>query len=221
MLLENVNIWRTQFLSGIGGGVFLGASIGLIASLARRQWGRVAILVAAGSTIAFFGGLSATKSGARHDAIWERHRVTVEQIIQIAPSLRTDEAFFLLLGVPESGDPFRHRLWFEYALQLSYPGCRVAGTYYRDDGTPAPGNNWTLTDGRWSRTTRGHPLIPDDLDSSVTIAMRLDGEGRMSLVRELGDTLPAGLEEWGRYAPLEVIGDGPPSAVAVRRYGGG
>ena len=68
----------------------------------------------------------------------------------------------VLLNVPRNDDPFGGALWVDLALRLVYPGTAVAGTYFYDDQTPAPGAILEADSQGWRWNQTGfEPLVRD------------------------------------------------------------
>lgn len=199
-------VWRTQFLSGIGFGVFAAAIVLLSASIVRNRAASFAITFAAAATVAFFGASASYRAAHFHYGIWVRHKHAIEEILEAAPRVKSGTVI-VYTGIPFSADPFGDVYWFDLALRLAYPDTSVTGTYYREGGTVAPGATLALRHGSWSGAA---PL-------SRTLFFRYSyGEAR-ALTRV--PLFLADAAKGGRYDPRSVVEQGHPDPRAVRRYG--
>jgi hypothetical protein len=141
LLLEGAALlWRTQFLSGIGTALAWASVAALAASLLPGRWPRASVFLVMGGLVAWFGVSNALRLAAAHDNIWSRHRRAMEAMLVEAPRL-PERSVVVAVNVPKADDPFGHNMWFNFALKLAYPGNRVSGIYFYDDGTPAAGNH--------------------------------------------------------------------------------
>jgi hypothetical protein len=218
LLLESAaSLWRTQFLSGIGFALTWASLAGLAASLLPHRWPRAWTFLAAGALITSFGVPNALRLAAWHDQIWSRHRQALDAMLSLAPRL-SERPVVVAINVPKANDPFGHNMWFNFALKLAYPGSRVSGIYFYDDGTPAAGNHLHLqsTDWVWDGSFESPGYERQGVAKTLVIAYDSVKQARIL------DKLPAILspEEvaQSRYSPRALIVEGPPSPRAVRRY---
>jgi hypothetical protein len=159
LLLDSARgLWRTQFLSGIGAGLVRAALSGLISHAFVRHAAKIALFLAFRAVIAFFGSASAIQKGALHRWIWERHRVAIKEILQVAPSVQP-YTIIVLANVPKHNDPFGDEMWLDMALRLVYPGIPVAGVYCYADGTPGPSDGWKAGGKSWTWGGTGFPPV--------------------------------------------------------------
>jgi hypothetical protein len=202
LLIEDVrSLWRTQLLSAPGCALLLAAAAAGLAGLLPGRWLRECGFVLLAAAVAWFGARAALNAGAWHRHDWERHRQVMARILELAPDLARPTVF-VLVGVPRDADPFlRYNAWFERALELAYPGRPVAGIYFRDDGTPAPGPNEV-----------------GKLEDPLAIGLELAG-GELRPLRALPAELPVPPGLRALSDPSDVIHPGPPAARALRRYG--
>jgi hypothetical protein len=242
LLNTATSLWRTQFLSGIGTAVVMGAVVSLVTNYLLRPWAKVSILaqkvrksatvgvssnvgtllqvticLVLGASIIFSGSVSAIKLGAFHYALWERHRQAVAQVLQIAPQVKPGTVV-VLTNIPKGDDPFRHNMWFDVALWLAYPETPVVGMYFYEDGTPAPGRNLRLQAHSWQWDQTGWPPLVREADVSSTIVIRYDKQGSATLMRTLPDFLNPDEHALALYHPVAVIKSSMPEPRAVRRY---
>jgi hypothetical protein len=217
LLLDSArSLWRTQFLSGIGFGLVAAALLGLLSWLPIGRFGRMAVTIAAGSAIVAYGSVSAIQKGGYHRWVWERHRTAVLEVLRIAPDLQP-YTVVVLTNVPKNADPFGHDLWFDMALRLVYPGIPVAGIYYYEDGSPAPGDNITAEGKNWlTRDGFGH-MFPNTF-LSRTLVVRYDASGTGKLVESLPAFVCKGPCDASQYNPAAAIITGPVAPVTARRY---
>ena len=107
-------------------------------------------------------------------------------------------------------------MWFDLALRLAYPGTRLAGIYYYDDGRPGPsralrpnGDGWTLE--------AAFPALLKQVPARDAVVLTNNGHG-LALAASVPDFVCGGRCGSG-YQPENRIEPGPPSAKAVNRYG--
>jgi hypothetical protein len=140
----------------------------------------------------------------------------MRQILRVAPSVKPD-TLVVLTNVPKRADPFLHNMWLDVALRLCYPGIRVGGVYFYDDGTPSPGNN-IVADGdqwRWDRTAFPPELRQASLANTVVV--RYDDAGDSTLISRFPASLCRSRCATELYDPARVV-TGPVAARTVRRY---
>jgi hypothetical protein len=216
LLLDSARgLWRTQFLSGIGAGLVLTGLLGL-ASYAFVRQAAIALFLILGGVIAFFGTASAIQKSAFHRWIWERHRATIREILQVAPSVKPDTIIVLTL-VPKDNDPFGHNMWLDMAIRLAYPDIPVAGIYFYADGTPSPGNNLKAGGDSWKWDGTGFPPVvrATSLADTVVVDYEPSGPGKLDATLPLFlCNTPCATE---LYRPGSII-TGPISPIAKRRY---
>lgn len=198
LILESArSLWRTQILSGFGAALVLSAVICLAASYAPKSWLRLSVIAILSASVAGYGSFSAVKKAAFHKWVWERQRSRMAQVLAVAPRLKPG-TLVILTNVPKDNDPFlQDNMWFDMALRLAYPGTRVAGLYFYEDGSPALGK-----------------LVPS---GRADVMLVLDYRRPNSLF--IARSLPGFLRVEGIYSPEARIESGSPSARAVRRYG--
>ncbi len=180
LILESArSLWRTQLLSSFGAGIILAAVIGLCAGYASNNRLRMSLISALGALVIGYGSFSAVQKAAFHEWVWERQRSAMAQVLDLAPRLKP-ETRVILTDVPKDNDPFLgDTVWFDMALHLAYPGTKVSGQYFYDDGA-------SIKQARSDATL----LLDYQKDGRISIA---DGQAR--------------------------IESGPPSPLAIRRYG--
>ena len=213
-------LWRTQFLSGMGSGIMMAAVLGLISFIPLGKYGRIAVVLTAGATIAFWGSVAALERGGVHRSDWERHRHAMLEVLKFAPTL-PPETVVVMTNVPKNDDPFYDDLWFDLGLRLMYPGVPVAGVYYYSDGTAAPGDNMVLEGDawRWDGQGFGHVFTTTPLAKTIVVEYHRGQAGKLL------ETLPPFLCRTSckaeLYAPWAAVGGGPVSPIAARRFGAG
>src|SRR4029077_1323480 len=90
-------------------------------------------------------------------------------ILRAAPRVKPD-SLIVLINVPKNDDPFGDELWLDLAVRLVYPGIPVAGTYFYDDRTPAPGARLEAEGERWRWNRSGYaPLVRDTAIANTVI----------------------------------------------------
>jgi hypothetical protein len=210
-------LWRTQFLSGIGSALTLASLAGLAASILPGRWLRASVFLAVGALVAVFGVAAALRLAASHDEIWSRQRQAVEALLSVAPRL-PERAVVLAVNVPKANDPFGHNMWFNFALKLAYPGSRVSGVYFYDNGAPADGNHLHLesTEWVWDRSFESPGYQRQGVEK--TLAISYDSLKTARILEELPALVSPQDGAQSRYSPRAVVLDGLPSPRAVRRY---
>jgi hypothetical protein len=219
------SLWRTQLLSGIGAGMFLGAAcLALLIPIAKWRWQQITALALA-TPMVFVGASRAIERGATHRDIWRRHQFVMQQVIRVAPEVRPG-TIFVLLDVPRNTesptarrDPFGDDLWFDMALRLAYPRVPVNGVYYYGDHTPAPGDNLQLASNLWTWSGKGFVHLIRQASLAQTIVLKYNEDGQATLLMNLPSFLCSNSCSPGLYDPLSRIAGHSPSPEAVRRYG--
>ncbi len=211
------SLWRTQFLSGIGAALTWAAMAGLVASLLPGRWPRAWVFLAIGALITSYGIAGALRLAAGHDQIWSRHRQAMEAMLTLVPRL-PERTVVVALNVPKANDPFGHSMWYNFALKLAYPGSRVGGVYFYDDGTPAEGNDLHLdgTDWVWDGTFDSPGY--DRRGVEHTLVLEYDSVRHVRVLDKLPAIVSPTDAAQARYQPQALIEPGPPSPRAVRRY---
>ena len=182
LLLDSAReLWRTQFLSGIGAGLVLAALCGLASHPFVRRTAKIALFLAFGAGIAFFGSASAIQKCAFERWLWERHRVAIKEILDVAPSVEPNTVI-VLTNVPKDNDPFENQMWLDLALRLAYPGIPVGGVYFYADGTPGPGDSWKAGGKSWTWDGTGiQPVFPaTGLANTLVVDYEPSGRGKLA-----------------------------------------
>jgi hypothetical protein len=209
------DLWRTQFLSGVGAAIVLAAALAIGAWLIRRPTLGGALAVVAVAIVTFFGTAAAYRASQYQYDTWEKQRRVMAAVLHAAPSVKSDTVV-VLTGVPRTREPFGHNMWFDFALRLAYPGVNVAGIYFYDTGEPAVGNNMKVANGRWVQVPSVSSSLIQDAPLSHTVVVNLDARGR----GRLGTRLPAAFARASRFRlePRALIASSEPTSVARRRY---
>jgi hypothetical protein len=217
LLLESSRgLWRTQFLSGIGAGLVLTALAGLASHAFARPVAKVALFLILGASVTFFGSVSAIQKGGFHRWVWERHRATMKEILQVAPSVKPN-TIIVLVDVPKDNDPFGHNMWLDMALRIVYPGIPVAGIYFYADGSPSPGNNLKVEGDSWKWDGTGFPTFVRVSSLANTVVVDYEPSGQGKLEAALPGFLCKKRCAAELYSPGSVI-TRPISPIAVSRY---
>ncbi len=212
------SLWRTQFLSGIGSALVLAAVTGLLARAVGGERKSGLAMAAMGAVIVSFGTNAALGKSLFHASIWERHRVVMAAVLDVVPAVRVD-TLFILTNVPKTQDPFGHNMWFDFALRLAYPGRGVAGLYFYDDGTAAPGSNMRLEGGHWIWDGTSMPPKVREIEATNTLLIRCGAKGQDRLLAMAPPEIPS----LSALEPLEddagkILIANTPSPRALRRY---
>lgn len=220
LLLESArSLWRTQILSGLGAAMVLGACISLLAGRMRKEQSKRFVFFGLTAAIVFFGTYCAIRRGGAHRAFWLVHKQAMEEVIRAAPRVKPG-TLFVLVNIPQKKDPFWVSQWFDVALRLAYPGTPVAGTYFFDDQTPAPGANLILESSQWhwNHSFYLQPLVETaGISQTIVVEYHADGSGRV--LPTLPPYLCHGACDVSLYHPEERIVGMQPSPLAIRRYG--
>jgi hypothetical protein len=218
LLLEWRGLWRTQFLSGIGAGITISACICLLCRYCPTRILRAVVFVISGAAVAYCGVHAAIMRGALARSQWDYHRSAMAAILSVLPSVRA-ETVFVYTGVPRNPDPFMDNMWFDMAIRLAYPDTPVAGEYFYDGGTAAPGNCFTFIGERcrWNRI--GIESLVKETSTKRVVVLEYRKQGPARILPRMPDFLHVSEEGMSLYSPAVVLGDAPPSPLAVRRYG--
>jgi hypothetical protein len=217
LLGSAADLWRTQFLSGIGAALVWASLAGLAASLLPRRWPRAWVFLALGALVTNSGVAGALRYGQFHDQMWSRHRQAFEALLTVAPRL-PERTVVVAVNVPKARDPFGHNMWFNFGLKLAYPGSRVSGIYFFDDGTAAEGNHLHLESAEWVWDQSFESPGYERREVSHTVVVEYDAVQNARIVDHLPALLSPREQAQSRYEPLAVVGPGPASPRAVRRY---
>jgi len=140
--LEVVDLRRTQLIAAVPGAfVFATLAVWLDARLRGRGFvciGVAAIVVGCGLS----AGLLQQLGLARH---WAVYRKVLSSIVATLPCVR-ENTLIVMVDLPARishsvcandppSDPFRDVMWFNSGLQVLYPDTKLAGLYYRADGS--------------------------------------------------------------------------------------
>ena len=216
LLLDSArSLWRTQFLSGIGSSLVLTGVIGLVATRVTHKTSAMTTLALA-AVIVMCGSLAAIQIGGYQRFLWERHRASIVRILRAAPSV-TPDTVVILINVQRDSDPFGHNMWLDLAVRLAYPGIPVTAGYYYKDGSPGPGHNLKIEDGRWKWDGTNYPPLVRDTTTANTIVVDDDVAAESPLVKSLPAVLCPATCAVQPYDPEKVI-TGPISPRARRRY---
>jgi hypothetical protein len=219
LLLDSARqLWRTQFLSGIGSGLVLTGVLGLLCSYPSfvPRVMRVTAFLVLGGMVVRSGTFTAIQAGAFERSYWERHRSAIMNILHAAPSVKPDTVI-AVLNVPRSEDPFGDEYWLELAVRLIYPGIPVAGVYFFDDGKPAPGNTLQAEGASWTWKRNGLPPPAPETPIANTVIVDARPKGADSLVKAMPSSLCHTPCAVGSYNPDAVI-SGSISPRVARRY---
>jgi hypothetical protein len=216
ILTSSRDVWRTQFLSGIGFAILLASLIAVAAGLLRRRRARLLVALLGAGVVAFFGARASYSLAHFHSGVWVRHKNAIEDVLEVAPRVKPNTVI-VYTGVPATADPFIDTMWFDMALRLAYPHVPVDGVYFRRGGKAAPGAALKLRGGYWERTGIGfQPMLRHvPLNQTLFIAYGLHGS---RLQHKVPSFLPSAASS-ADYEPRSVISLLRPDVRAMRRYG--
>jgi len=212
------DLWRTQFLSGVGSAVVLTALFGIaVAYMAPEHRSvRNALFLSLGGIVVYCGALAALQRGAFNRSLWEHHREAIARVLKTAPNVRPN-TIIAFVNVPKGDDPFRHDMWFDVSLRLAYPGTPVSAIYFYPDRTPAPGDNLRVESGRWKWDGTAYPPLVRDTSIANTIVIDFAASGKDALVAAIPPYICSEPCAPQLYNPSVLIA-GTISPRAVRRY---
>jgi hypothetical protein len=209
------DLWRTQFLSGVGAALVIATVLAIGASLMRRATVGAVLATLIVASVTFVGTMAAYRAGQNQYDTWERQRRVMEGILEAAPRVDANTVV-VLTGVPKTADPFGHNMWFDFAVRLAYPHVPVAGIFFYDNGEPSVGSNMTIVNGRWSQVPTVSISLVQDAPLANTVVVRVDPNGHGHLVSRLPPALPGAPRD--QFEPRVAIAGPEPSPVARRRY---
>jgi hypothetical protein len=109
-------------------------------------------------------------------------------------------------------------MWLTYALRLAYPGAKLSGIFFYDDGTAPPGNHLKLDGTRWVWDGTSEPPAAKSTSVAQTVVIEYDTPSRAVIAGNLPDILAPSPEAQLLYNPRALIHDGPANPRARRRY---
>jgi hypothetical protein len=210
-------LWRTQFLSGMGAALVLGSLASLFVMLPIANRARAWLPVVAVSVIAGHGVWASYRFASFHYEIWERHRKVIDEVLQVAPSIKPN-TLVMVVNVPEAPDPLGHNMWLDMALRLAYPQTPVAASYYLRNGKPGPGVNMALADGKWVWNGADYPPAVRSVAAQNTVIIRYDEGGHPKLLESVPPFVSSDRSISAIYSPTRVIVPNHLAATARRRY---
>lgn len=219
LLLSNSTLpnWRTQLLAGPGTAICFASVIGVTTGLVGRRWLSNLGMALLGGIVIAYGVHGSLKAGSFHRAVWEKHRVLMAQVLEVAPQIMPG-TIVVFTNVSRKDDGFGDNMWFDVALRLAYPTVPVTGIYYFDDYGIPPGSPLRLVSGEWRQTGVGFPTLLTHADISETIIIESNPNGLPRLLEEMPEALGnAGIGQF--YRPRSRIVGLVPSEIALRRYG--
>ena len=206
---------RTLLLSAIGAAIVLGTTVSLVSGLVPRRWRPICALALALPIVWVGARRTIEREGAQREE-WRTHLVAIQQILRAAPNLR-DGTVIVMTNVPKKPTPFSHDYWFNNALRLAYPRTAVAGTFYYDDETAAPGGG-RLRGGQWEFTAESGALPIGVASTASTLVLKYDETGTSRVLPRIPALICGDCVE-EHYNPSSRILSGRPAPEAIRRYG--
>jgi hypothetical protein len=209
-------LWRTQSLGGPAAALAMATLIGLstlpaqqlMRGMQGRRYFQQAVLIAFGVTLTFYGVVASMRSAAFHFSVWERARTAMERVLTAAPRLAPN-TILVVLDVARTDadgkrlDPWGDNMWFDIAVQLSYPRVHVQGFYFWHNGEAPPGNRFREQ--------------LDQLDASRLVVLQ-PVDGVLRVMPTIPQILQVPSSRVAGYDPTKLILSGPPTVEARNRY---
>jgi hypothetical protein len=185
---------RTQFVSAVPGAIVIAALCCWLDSLVGARG-----ILSVGLTSLVVGcGLSAgllQQLGLAHD--WSGYRKIMGAIVDAVPCLK-DDTMVVLVDMPQRisyslcandapFDPFRDVMWFNSGLQVMYPGTKLVGIYYREDGSGSDSIRFRFASDGATLDQAGVGLEGNQFGYARMVAFRYDRDQGAVLL----DTFPA------------------------------
>jgi hypothetical protein len=223
LLRDNDTLWRTEFMPGFAAAWIMGAALYALLALIPGSVPRAILAVGAFATVGIFAARAGVNSALHSHDLWERHRVVISSIVANAPRV-ADNTLIIVRNVDPKSDPFvRADMWLDCALRLAYPGTKVAGIYFFQDGSSAPDVSIDMNGGEPHLLSTGSQTLLHSAPSDpITHIMVFDYNSLM------GQAVPVvqGPVSVGKsvlhtphYDFCAAVTGTTPAALAVRRYG--
>jgi hypothetical protein len=209
---------RTLLLSAIGAAMVLGTAVSIVSAVVPRERWRPICAVLLALPIVWVGARRSIEREGTQRAEWQTHLVAMQQMLRAAPRVQ-DGTVIVMTNVPKNRDPFSSSdFWFNNALRLAYPRTTVAGVYYYDDETAAPGNNLRLRGDQWEFTGEGVAPPIGAASMAGTLILKYDETKTSRVLPRIPALICSDCAE-EHYNPSSRILSGPPAPEAMRRYG--
>jgi hypothetical protein len=134
----NRNLWRTEFLASVPAGMLMGSLLYAAVAYNPRDYSRSVVMVFVLLFVGVYSAAAGANTAMLHRRYWEEARVMMASLLEQVPRVK-DGTLFVMRGAAKDAVIFGHNLWFDYAVKLAYPGTKVSGAFYFEDGSPAPG----------------------------------------------------------------------------------
>jgi hypothetical protein len=210
---------RTQVLSAPGIGIALAAAIGLVATALPSRWaGHIGVALLGGWVVAV--GTGRTVAMQQEWDEWRsrfevQHR-TLSQLTALAPRLAPNTLVVLL----DEADAFWASFTFRHVVRYLYDGQAIGHVPGAKDFLyPIQFRREGILSVPWPEIRDSWGARPSLHRYDEVVVVRLDPEGRLSLLESWpGDVLP-GLPPGAAYAPrARILFDGPlPASRAMLR----
>jgi hypothetical protein len=217
-LASSTNMFRTQFLSGIGTAMMWGAVLVIASCFVRNKALHAAFILLLSLPFVYTGARRAIEAGGFHRSVWQRHLRAVQEIARVAPQVQPG-TIVVMIGVPKSDDPFGDNYWFDMAVRLLYPRIAVSGVYYFDDGARAPGDNLRLQGSRWEWDGMGAGVLVPSAEVSQTIVIQYNAGDGPSILPVIPSYLCTDACVLDSYRPTTRISSYTATREAWARYG--
>jgi hypothetical protein len=209
-LLEGNSLLRTQLISAMPASFVIAAVLMWLDSLARaRGW-----LLMGLSTLVVGCGLCSgllQQLGLNHD--WAGYRQVMRAILEAYPCVK-DDTMIVVVRMPARisysacaddapFDPFRDVMWFNSGLQVMYPGRKVVGIYYRNDGSGSDSIRFKFTPDGAALDHAGIGLAGDHFDYGHIVAFRFDEKQGAVLLDAFPEDAVVGSVASEAYRPRE------------------
>jgi hypothetical protein len=140
IIKDNLNFWRTDILASFPASCVIATIIYLFlyTKYFYENIKKIFIIIFF-SFISYYATLAGVNSGYKAFTRWEEHRKSISSILSYLPNVPDQSLIVLIMN--NDNDSFRHNMWFDLAIRLSYPNKIVAGNYYYKNNKKTPGSN--------------------------------------------------------------------------------
>jgi hypothetical protein len=224
IMLQGISLLRTQLVAAVPAAAVIIALVFWLDSLVRMR-GIVMIVVI--GVIAGCGLASGMFQQLELDHDWKGYRKIMKAIVEAAPCVK-DDTMIVLVQVPTrisyslcsndlAFDPFRDVMWFNSGLQVLYPDTKLAGIYYRSDGSGSESIRFNFADKGAVLDRAGIGLEGNHFGYDHMVAFGFDQDRGAVLLDMFPTTSVPGAAKTETYSPkARITCDVPPARVRHR-----